>query len=241
MWVIRTRLQAEGIECFAQDELTVQSNNLYSVTIGGVKLQVQEHDVVRAVEILREGGYLQDEPIKSDLLSRLDSATSGIPVLKSFDVRYRVVTIAIILTILTTILLYFIIRPTSAELLTSGNWCVDRVDFNGKTVGPNTTGIRLTLTDMNGNGPCTEQMTFSNEHTLDLPGINSYDVRGYWELDDNGNLVIGTDSTNVVYAGTYAIIHISKSDLTISSKTTMIYAHKDNFYFDNPLRHLLNR
>ena len=54
MWVIRTRLESEGIECFAKDELTVQSDNLYSNAVGGVKLQVQEDDVPRAIEILKD-------------------------------------------------------------------------------------------------------------------------------------------------------------------------------------------
>ena len=56
--IIRSRLESEGIECFARDEMTVQANPLYSNAIGGVKLQVREDDVPEAMEILKDGGYI---------------------------------------------------------------------------------------------------------------------------------------------------------------------------------------
>jgi hypothetical protein len=56
--VLRSRLESEGIECFVQDELITQINPFYSNAVGGVKLQVRKEDVERAMEILKEGGYL---------------------------------------------------------------------------------------------------------------------------------------------------------------------------------------
>jgi Zn finger protein HypA/HybF involved in hydrogenase expression len=61
--VIRGRLEAEGITCFVQDELTVQVNPLYSNAIGGVKLQVKESDLQQAIEILKETGYIKDKDL----------------------------------------------------------------------------------------------------------------------------------------------------------------------------------
>ena len=49
--IFRSRLESEGIECFVQDELTIQTHNLYSNAIGGVKLQVKESDAQKALEI----------------------------------------------------------------------------------------------------------------------------------------------------------------------------------------------
>jgi hypothetical protein len=62
--IIRGRLESEGIECFVQDELTVQVNPFYSNAIGGIKLQVKESDLKQTVEILKEGGYLKDEDLQ---------------------------------------------------------------------------------------------------------------------------------------------------------------------------------
>jgi hypothetical protein len=54
------RPESEGIECFIADEHTITMNWLYSNTIGGIKLQVQQSDVERAIEILGE------EPVSTD-------------------------------------------------------------------------------------------------------------------------------------------------------------------------------
>src|ERR1700761_5818859 len=72
LWIIKGKLESEDIRCFVKDELTVQSYNLYSNAIGGVKLQVLQEDVERAREILTELGYIKDEPIKPDLLTQIE-------------------------------------------------------------------------------------------------------------------------------------------------------------------------
>lgn len=55
------RLEAEGIFCFMKDELTVQILPFHSNAVGGIKLQVRESDVERAMEILKESDYTTDE------------------------------------------------------------------------------------------------------------------------------------------------------------------------------------
>lgn len=55
--VIQGRLQAEGIECYVQDEHSVQMTPMFSNAIGGIKLQVKDGDVQTAVALLRQSGY----------------------------------------------------------------------------------------------------------------------------------------------------------------------------------------
>jgi DNA-directed RNA polymerase subunit RPC12/RpoP len=62
--VLRGRLEADGIECRVLDELTVQVNPFYSNAIGGVKLQVRESDIQKAIGILIEGGYIKNEDLQ---------------------------------------------------------------------------------------------------------------------------------------------------------------------------------
>ncbi|MEO5911269.1 MAG: DUF2007 domain-containing protein [Pelobium sp.] len=50
-------LEAEGINSFLKDELTIQTNNFYSNALGGVKLQVPEEDLKSAFEILKDSGF----------------------------------------------------------------------------------------------------------------------------------------------------------------------------------------
>lgn len=46
------RLQAEGIECWLADENLVQMDWLYSIAVGGIKLQVHQQYAHWAAEIL---------------------------------------------------------------------------------------------------------------------------------------------------------------------------------------------
>lgn len=46
------RLEAEGIPCLLADEQLVQLDWLYSIAVGGIKLQVDRRYAERALEIL---------------------------------------------------------------------------------------------------------------------------------------------------------------------------------------------
>lgn len=46
------RLQAENIPCSLADENLVQTDWLYAIAVGGIKLQVDERHVARARQIL---------------------------------------------------------------------------------------------------------------------------------------------------------------------------------------------
>ena len=50
--LLQNYLESEGIDSFIQDEHTVDINPLFSNAIGGVRLQVREEDVEKAVEII---------------------------------------------------------------------------------------------------------------------------------------------------------------------------------------------
>ncbi|MDR2815157.1 MAG: DUF2007 domain-containing protein [Proteiniphilum sp.] len=51
-YVIRGKLESEGIRTFLKDEMTVQVYNFYSNAVGGVKLQVFAEDADKALDIL---------------------------------------------------------------------------------------------------------------------------------------------------------------------------------------------
>lgn len=52
VYVIRGKLESEGIQTFLKDEMTVQVHNFYSNAIGGVKLQVPSEEVEKALSIM---------------------------------------------------------------------------------------------------------------------------------------------------------------------------------------------
>jgi len=51
--IIKSRLEAEGIEVFLYDQFTVDTDPLVSNAIGGVKLKVWQEDEDKAMKILR--------------------------------------------------------------------------------------------------------------------------------------------------------------------------------------------
>jgi hypothetical protein len=80
--IVRGRLESDGIECFVQDELTIQIHPFYSNAIGGIKLQVKESDLEQAVEILKEAGYIKEEDLQAPKsLTNLNKFLSKIPVI----------------------------------------------------------------------------------------------------------------------------------------------------------------
>lgn len=59
--IVRSMLEAEGIECFLKDELTVQVDPFYSNALGGAKLQVKSKDADQAIDLLKKNGYIEKE------------------------------------------------------------------------------------------------------------------------------------------------------------------------------------
>jgi hypothetical protein len=81
--ILRGRMEAEGIPCFVQDELTAQLAFFVSDAIGGIKLQVREEDVERAVAFLHQQGYIEEEDfLPSPLEMKLYRFFSRIPFLR---------------------------------------------------------------------------------------------------------------------------------------------------------------
>jgi len=51
--IIKAKLESEGIECFLIDENIVTMNWFLSNAVGGIKLQVKNSDVEKALEIIK--------------------------------------------------------------------------------------------------------------------------------------------------------------------------------------------
>jgi hypothetical protein len=67
--ILQGRLQAEGIPVFVADGGLVQTNPLWTMALGGVRVLVPEHLLGRAQEVLTalgEGRYALDEDAAPD-------------------------------------------------------------------------------------------------------------------------------------------------------------------------------
>jgi hypothetical protein len=224
LWIIKGRLESEGIQCFVKDELTVQAYNLYSNAVGGVKLQVLNEDAERAREILTELGYIQEDRVIVDLLTRIDAKTSFIPFLKNFNVVNRIVIMTLVFAILITTSVYLTVKPSLSHLLTNNIWTVDKIYYKNKLVGPKTTdsvqlrsGNRMSMSELG------ELAEFKDNNYVSLPGIQSREITGRWNFNDN-YIVLDVDTLKNIFNGTYDL-DIKDNHLILKSVSTTIYAH----------------
>lgn len=101
-------LESEGVQCYLRDEITSQILGNY-VNIGGVKVEILEEDLPRALEIMEAGGYISDietveetEPIKA-----IHSFSEHIPFLRKYTLEKQIIIIFAIVAVLLALLVYF--------------------------------------------------------------------------------------------------------------------------------------
>lgn len=219
--VLRTLLEANEIEYRLLDELTVQTHPFYSNAIGGVKLQVRESHVQKAIEILKDGGFINDEdlqPPKSQ--NKLKNATSRIPLLKNLRPELRIMIIIFIVVVILVSITYYATSPSTYEQLTEQGWCLGQIVYNGKAYKPNTVEQFLFIVT----GSCQECIYLETNGSIILPGINSRTVRGKWVLKNNSLQISQTDTLGFVYNGFYKI-NLAGYKLTLKSKQTTLYCY----------------
>ena len=61
--IFKTKLESEGIEVFLIDEEMISVNPLYNIAVGGIKLQVDEAELKRALQAVQE---LENSPSITD-------------------------------------------------------------------------------------------------------------------------------------------------------------------------------
>lgn len=61
--ILKIKLESEGITCFLFDENIVSVNPLYSNLVGGIKLKINEEDLVHAKNVVLE---LEETPYTTD-------------------------------------------------------------------------------------------------------------------------------------------------------------------------------
>jgi hypothetical protein len=225
--IARGKLQSEGIECFVKDELTIQVNPFYSNAIGGAKLQVRESDIEKAVEILKEGGYIKDNDLQTPkLISDLDKFTSKLPFLNKLRLELRLMIIVSVIVVLITSIIYVVTLPTAYESLTGNTWCINNIVYDNKNYIPQTEAqIRFVRP-----GFCQEIITFRENGTVTLPGFKSSAVWGKWNVENNKLQIYQTDTFNLVYNGIYEIDY-SNGILLLESPRTKIQCKAENYKF----------
>ena len=124
-YVIKSKLESEGINVLLHNELIVQAQSFLSNALGGVQLQIDESDLERAKPILSAAGFLDDNAEQPSALAQLfiniaTAASNFAQAIKTFFLKVRWILLVMVVVILLVIVLF----PTL--------WSDDRIDtFEG--------------------------------------------------------------------------------------------------------------
>lgn len=116
-YIIKGRLESEGIEVFLQDELTVQAYNFISNAVGGVKLQIKESDFDKAIPILKSAGILDSQKKETETRNKAMELLVKIPLFKRQAPEIKIVLYSAIFLVFIAVLIYLIQIPTKEERL----------------------------------------------------------------------------------------------------------------------------
>ena len=222
--IAKGRLEADGIACFVQDELTVQVYNFYEQAVGGVKLQVNEDDVETARRILIESGLLADLPpddYEVRLVGNIDRWSSKIPVLGRFNIFKRFAYLLLLLAFLVVAITFATLYKSDFDLINNKVWCLYQVEHKNKVLVPNTIEkFKLIIY-----GECPEKAKFYKNGTMVFPGFNSKSIHGTWKLVDDEMFISGVDTLGEMLDGTYDV-DVSRTELILSNSNTVITLYK---------------
>jgi hypothetical protein len=230
--VARGLLESEGIDCRTLDEFTVQVHNLYSQAIGGVKLQVPAEEAEHARALLREGGFLFDAavPEEDHTWQRFLEWTGRVPLLRRLELPMaRLMVLVALLLALVLVPLGLASMPTVADLLTQGEWCVDRVVHDGQDMEPHQMAYQEDLLTLELVYPdCRETLWFRSTGEVWLPAYGTRRQQGQWAVARGGLWIQLADGTSGIYEGPFAV-SVNEHYLTLRSQRTTIHCTKHRY------------
>jgi hypothetical protein len=214
-------LEHAGIPTFLKDAHTVQVNNMAAQAVGGVKLQVPSDRAAEARAILQEGGFITAEvPEDNTLWAELDHITRQIPLLGRIELlmaRLLVLLALVLVVVITPIAISA--QPSTAERLSASNWCVERVQVDGREITLNTEGVHLVWDN------CPNELRFHPQGTADLPGFKGPVQHGAWRVENELLFLSDLSEPHPAFAGPLSI-SVNDRQLTLSSPGVRIYCSR---------------
>lgn len=227
LWAVRALLESQDIECKIANEYTAQMAPVYANAIGGVRLQIHESDLNRAVNILIQAGYLHERDLEaSKPIFDIDTITTKYPIVKKKGFKLVFFLSIILLVVAAAGMVYYASLPSTYERLVKNDWCLVRVNYKGKDYTPDSNNAY-------GNGLfglCKESISFHRDGTVYMPGFKSNIALGKWELRDEMLHITDIDTFAFVYDGVYEI-DFSRSNLDLQSSHTSLHCYEREVEF----------
>ncbi len=225
LYVIRTLLEAKGIDTCLKDYHIIQVCNFYSIAVGGIKLKVPESQKGLAISILIKEGFLLEKDFQPSVLwKKLKDVTAKIPLLNKFTFVSRYISVVTVFSILITISGIFPFFPEETNgkneiNLVNEDWCLQYIKFKRTKYVPKSIpdSHQVKLHD------CPEMIHFKASGQLNMPGFTTPRLQGKWRKVSKRALKISElDTLGYFLEGKY---HIEKKPwgFKLSSDKTNIY------------------
>lgn len=221
--IIKLSFDDAGIRYRTLFEHTLQIANVYALGNNGAIFEVAIEDYDRAKEILTELGINLDYHIKHDrfrFIEWIDSITQNIYWLGRLPLAQRVFIFIAIAVTLPTLFLLLKINRISLNELAGHSWCVEEIVYLGNALHPSTTPGPIQI--IGWREKCTEDIRFSNQHGIILPGFNTFGSRGNWKRNGNMLIIENIDQHKQIYEGEYRIHTNWLGTMKFVSPTTTI-------------------
>jgi len=98
-------LQSEGVDCYLRNEYTTQVNGI--IDMGGVRVEMLEESVPKAMQILKDNGYdIPEEDENPDDVTSVTSWTSRIPILRKFSLGGQILILVFVIAACLALLIF---------------------------------------------------------------------------------------------------------------------------------------
>lgn len=101
-------LKSEDIDCYLRDEISSQLMAGYA-DIGGARLEILDSDLPRALQVMEEGGYLQEEETDGEESGQIETIAGWarhIPLLRNYSLERQIMILFALIAVLLALFIY---------------------------------------------------------------------------------------------------------------------------------------
>ena len=104
--MIESLLKSDGIKCYLRNEYTSQV--MYPANMGGIRIELLENEVPRAMEILEANGYeFPKEDEEAEQIQVVSGWTRHVPFLRHLPLEKQIIVLFILVAVFLALVIYF--------------------------------------------------------------------------------------------------------------------------------------
>lgn len=225
--IVREKLELEGIETFFDDEMAEEadSDDIYGNEI--FELKVADYDVDLALSIISEtAGNNINSPALSGFWKHFLIFTNDLPFFNRINPIYSFMILVTAMLTFAICIIYLALKPTTEEMLIGNTWCFDYMIYQDARYEAHTVyyGRDSLLKELK-IAECDNAIHFFDNHTITLPGFNSSEILGNWQVDGNYVVFSYFSAFKNVFERKYHVEEIKNGMMLTSDSSVIVLRH----------------